>query len=200
MNDLEVTYGPPRLLAIIELAYLREAMVAALSVLGKKRNELAEDREALGNLNATDQAMRRAFFISSFAILEQNMDEVVSLAGERLGKLLKPSDLRDGGVRRSLAFAEKVLGAPIGTSQSPWRDLLALQELRNHLIHYGSGFGPSDEHRKRRQRFMRIGGISFRPMICFDDHAIDEYLELFVRCIDELARSVPRLLPEEPPK
>ena len=197
-KDEEITYGVPRLLAFVEAAYLREAMLAAFQTLDRKRKDLdSSDRDELGNLNATDQALRRAFFISFFAILEQNLDEVVTMAGERLGKRLKPSDLRARGVKRSLAFAEKVLGADIDTSKSPWAEVIELQELRNHLVHYGSGFDSSKEHRRRRQRFERIDGIQMRPMICFAKHVLEGFLGYFAECVSTLLDSLPELPPEE---
>lgn len=198
MTDMKVTYGVPRFLAFVEAAYLREAMTAALEALDKQRLELASsDRERLGNLNATDQALRRAFFIGAFAILEQNLDEIVSMAGARLGKRLKPQDLREGGVKRSLAFAEKVLEATVDLGKSPWQDLSELQKLRNHLVHYGAGFSSSSEHQSRRRRFEKIPGVELRPMICFEDGALDEFLTLFVQCVSTLSDCLPELPPQE---
>ncbi len=198
MSAEEITYGSPRFLAIVEMAFLREAMEGAFKTLERRREELApSDRDGWGNYNATVQALRRSFFIGAYSLLEQNLDEVVSMAGKRLGKCLKPSDLRATGVKRSFTFAKKVLGAEIDLGKGPLHDVLDLQRLRNHLVHYGAGFRSSNEKRTR-EGFERIDGIALRPMICFEDHALDKFLELFVECVSILATSIPELPPQKP--
>ncbi|MCB8889572.1 hypothetical protein [Vreelandella malpeensis] len=77
----------------------------------------AEVRNKTGNINATRQSLLRAVFISSYAILEQNLDEIVLMDQKKQGVNLSPNDLKHRGINRSIVYANKVLGMSIDASQ-----------------------------------------------------------------------------------
>jgi len=115
------TYGVPRFLSFIDLAYLLDAAKAADEHLAAKlpAGITEDERHSIGNLNATRQSLLRAVFISSFGIVEQNLDELSLMGRAKLGTSLAPSDLKDRGIARSLTYATKVLGKKIDKSASP---------------------------------------------------------------------------------
>ncbi len=181
------TFGVPRFLSFIDLAYLLEAAkVADEHLVSKFPGSATEEmRNRIGNLNATRQSLLRAVFISSFGILEQNLDEIVSMARVKKGVRLAPTDLKDRGVKRSLFYAVKVLGAEIDLGSAHWQDLLLVQELRNHLVHYGPGFTNGKEHEQRFKRFSDSKFVTLRPIICFTIPQIEHIFDLYMTCIED---------------
>jgi hypothetical protein len=186
----ETTYGVPRFLSFIDLAYLLEAAKATDEYFAAKLPAgVAEDeRHAIGNLNATRQSLLRAVFISSYGIIEQNLDELVLMERSRLGVSLSPSDLRNRGIARSLTYAVKVLGKSIDLSAPHWKALLWVQDLRNHLVHYGPDFANTEDHGKRLKRFSNSDYVSLRPLICFTIPQIENLFGLYMRCIDDFSK------------
>lgn len=185
------TYGVPRFLSFIDLAYLLEAAKAADEHLAAKlpAGSSEGDRHAIGNLNATRQSLLRAVFISSYGIVEQNLDELVLMERAKLGTPLAPSDLKDRGITRSLTYATKVLGKNINLSATHWKDLLLVQELRNHLIHYGSDFADTKDHGDRFRKFSTSDYVTLRPLICFTISQIEHLFGLYMKCIDDFSKS-----------
>jgi len=185
----ESTFGVPRFLSFIDLAYLLEAAKAADEHLAAKLpiSTTEEDRNKIGNLNATRQSLLRAVFISSYGIVEQNLDELVAMERARLGVSLAPSDLKDRGIKRSLTYATKVLGKNVDTNSAHWKDLFLVQDLRNHLIHYGPDFADGKEHEDRFRRFTNSKYVTLRPMICFTIPQIEHLLDLYMICIDDFS-------------
>jgi len=184
----DLTYGVPRFLSFIELAYLFEAAKAADEHLAAKLQVegASSNRDTIGNLNATRQSLLRAVFVSSYGILEQNLDELVLMEGAKLGTALVPSDLNGRGIKRSLAYANKVLDKKINLAAAHWKDLFLIQDLRNHLIHYGPDFGQTKEHDDRFEKFSNCRFVTLRPIICFTMIQIEKMLELYLQCIDDL--------------
>lgn len=185
------TYSVPRFLSFIDLAYLLEAAKAADEHLaGKlpKGGAGQNDRDITGNLNATRQSLLRAVFISSYGIVEQNLDELMVMEREKLGINLAPSDLKDRGITRSLTYATKVLGKCIDTTATHWKDLLLVQELRNHLIHYGPDFSDTKNHADKFKRFANSDYVTLRPIICFTVLQIEHLFGLYMTCIDDISK------------
>ena len=89
------TFSVPRFLSFIDLAYLLEGAKAADDHLAAKLPDSSTDdgKNAIGNLNATRQSLLRAVFIASYAIIEQNLDELVLMDRAKNNVLLSPSDL-----------------------------------------------------------------------------------------------------------
>lgn len=185
-ND-NLTYDVPRFLSFIELAYLFEAAKLADTELAKKitDTDLVDKRDLIGNINATRQSLLRSVFISSYAVLEQYFDEITHMERERQKIMLAPSDLKDHGITRSLKYSKKVLGKELNENTSHWKELKFLQEVRNHLVHYGSGFDDSTEHEKRYMKFKNSDYVTLRPSICFSLEQIAKIFELYQICIDD---------------
>lgn len=187
-NDL--TYGIPRFLSFIELGYMLDAAKIADTEIAKKINDATgyERDNVIGNTNATRQSLLRAVFVSAYAILEQHLDEVSLVEKERVSASLSPSDLKDRGIKRSIKYANKVLGKHIDQNKEHWKDLIALQDLRNHLIHYGPSFSNDHEHEKRWKKFKGLKYVSLRPMICFSIEQIEDIFSLFMLCVNDFTK------------
>ena len=183
------TYGVPRFLSFIDLAYLLEAHKAEDANLAAKlpagSNE--GDRHAIRHLNTTRQSLLRAVFISSYGIIERNLDELVLMERAKRGISLSPSDLKDRGIARSLTYATKVLGRKINVSATHWKDLLLVQDLRNHLVHYGPDFADTKDHGDRFKRFSNSDYVTLRPLICFTIPQIEYLFGLYMKCIDDFS-------------
>jgi hypothetical protein len=184
------TFSVPRFLSFIDLAYLLEAAKAADEHLAAKLpNSSTEDsRNAIGNLNATRQSLLRAVFIASYAIVEQNLDELMVMERAKGGVSLAPSDLRDRGISRSLTYATKVLGKKIDADSTHWRDLLLMQDLRNHLVHYGPDFADTKDHSDRFKKFSNSDYVTLRPIICFTVEQIEHVFGLYMTCVREFSK------------
>lgn len=184
------TFGVPRFLSFIDLAYLLEAAKAADDHLAEKlpSSTTEEGRNKIGNLNATRQSLLRAVFISSYGIIEQNLDELVAMERAKRRVSLAPSDLKDHGVKRSLTYAVRVLGAKIDTEATHWKDLFLVQDLRNHLVHYGPDFANGKEHEDRFRRFKNSDYVTLRPMICFTIPQIEHLFGLYMTCINDFSK------------
>ncbi|MCH4814080.1 hypothetical protein [Vreelandella neptunia] len=188
MQKLEdTTFSVPRFLSFIDLGYLLEAAKAADEHLAAKLPNCSADdgMNVIGNLNATRQSLLRAIFISSYAVIEQNFDELVLMEREKSNILLSPHDLKDRGISRSLTYAKKVLGGGVDTKAAHWKDLILLQELRNHLVHYGPSFADTKDHGTRFNKFAKSNYVTLRPVICFTIEQIENVFELYMTCVDD---------------
>ncbi len=98
----DTTFSVPRFLSFIDWAYLYEAAKATDEHFASKISaiSISDGRNEIGNINATRQSLLRAVFISSYAILEQNLDELVHMEQKKLGAMLSPNDLKDRGINR----------------------------------------------------------------------------------------------------
>lgn len=190
MNKPEdMTFSVPRFLSFIDWAYLYEAAKATDEHFSSKISSLsASDAEnEIGNINATRQSLLRAVFISSYAILEQNLDEIMLMEQKKQGLIISPNDLKHRGVNRSIAYANKVLGINIDTSKAHWKEVQNLQEVRNHLAHYGPDFSDSNEHQKRFDKFFSSKYVTLRPAICFTIEQIENVIQLYMECINDFS-------------
>lgn len=188
INPEDTTFSVPRFLSFIDFAYLFEGAKVADEHFASKISETS-DRNEIGNLNATRQSLLRAVFVSSYAILEQNLDELVNMEQKIHKVSLSPNDLRHRGIVRSLTYANKLLNKNIDSTQAHWKDLLMLQEVRNHLAHYGPEFSDSHEHQKRFDKFSNSKFVTLRPLICFTLEQIENVIELYMECIRDFSKS-----------
>jgi len=184
------TFSVPRFLSFINLGYLLEAAKAADEHLAAKLPDSSteEAKNAIGNLNATRQSLLRAVFIASYAIVEQNLDELVIMERAKASVSLAPSDLRDRGIARSLTYATKILGKKIDTGTTHWKDMLLMQELRNHLVHYGPDFADTRDHGDRFRKFANSNYVTLRPGICFTVSQIENLFDLYMTCVDDFSK------------
>lgn len=189
-NSEEITFGVPRFLSFIDLGYLLEAAKAADRHLASKlpTTSTEEGRNEAGNINATRQSLLRAVFISSFGIIEQNLDELMEMERDKLEISIAPSDLKHRGVKRSLTYAVKVLDYDVDPEASHWKDLFLVQDLRNHLVHYGPNFRNGKEHEDRFRKFSKSEYMTLRPIICFTVSQLENVFDLYIRCIGDFTK------------
>ncbi len=176
-----LTFDVPRFLSFIDLAYLWESIELFEKQIIMKLNDSDGDKNNVGNINATKQAFLRSAFISAFAIFEQNLDEICYMEKNKKSLDISPSDLKDRGVRRSIKYANKILGYEIDESQLRWKVIFELQEVRNHLVHYGSNV-KSDEHYKK---LSKLDLVSLRPSICFDSENLSKIFDFLVEAVND---------------
>ncbi|EGR1156066.1 hypothetical protein EC567_24555 [Vibrio parahaemolyticus] len=182
MNSFDTGMSLPRFLQFIDLAYLVEGTRLTNEQFDKMMLEASDD-DRKRNINATRQNIMRSIFISSFSILEQNLDEIVQMKSKSAPVDIKPNDLKDRGIQRSITYATKVLNMPLDTSQSHWQIVFQLQKLRNHLVHYGSTFSDSQEHEKLLMKFHKIPYVSMTDSINFTHQNIEMISRTFHKCI-----------------
>lgn len=188
MNKPEdTTFSVPRFLSFIDWGYLLEAAKVADEHFASKILSLPIDeaRNEIGNINATRQSLLRSVFISSYATFEQNLDEMMLMEQKKHGINISPNDLKHRGINRSIFYSINVLGRNIDTSKEHWKELMNLQEVRNHLVHYGSEFSNSNEHKKRFDKFSCSKYVTLRPVICFTIEQIENVINLYMDCIDD---------------
>jgi hypothetical protein len=183
-SSKDETYTVPRFLSFIDWGYLHEAMRVVDDHFQKEIHG-TEDRDKIGNLNATCQSLFRAAFVSSFATLEQNLDELVRMDQKRKNISLSPTDLKHRGIKRSLVYANKVLKIDIDETKHHWKDVTLLQELRNHLVHFGPDFSDTSEHLKLFHKLKSCEYVSFNPIPYFSFEQLGKIIELFMLCIQE---------------
>ncbi|EHR0228192.1 hypothetical protein F0M03_12030 [Vibrio parahaemolyticus] len=182
MNSFNTGMSLPRFLKFIDLAYLVEGTRLTNEQFDRLILEASDD-DRKKNINATRQNIMRSIFISSFSILEQNLDEIVQMRSKSAPVDLTPNDLKDRGIRRSITYAKKVLNMTLDTSQSHWRIVFQLQDLRNHLVHYGSTFSDSLEHEEKLRKFHKIPHVSMTDSINFTYKDIENISRIFHKCI-----------------
>ena len=85
----DITISVPRFLSFIDLGYLLEAARVSDEHFTSKVSETS-DKNEIANLNATRQSLMRAVFISSYSMLEQNLDELVIMNQKKQGSLISP--------------------------------------------------------------------------------------------------------------
>ncbi|KJR29826.1 hypothetical protein BOO91_21465 [Vibrio navarrensis] len=112
MNSFDTGMSLPRFLQFIDLAYLVEGTRLTNEQFDKMMLEAADD-DRKRNINATRQNIMRSIFISSFSILEQNLDEIVQMKSKAAPVDIKPNDLKDRGIQRSITYATKVLNIEV---------------------------------------------------------------------------------------
>ncbi|BFL83776.1 hypothetical protein LFREDSHE_22260 [Shewanella baltica] len=186
-----LTFTNTRFLAFIELGYLYEAAKATdehfVSIIASLKEE---DESRVENINATRNSLLRAVFISSYAILEQNLDELIKQDHKRLKVSISPNDLKYGGILRSLLYAEKVLGYQIDQSQKHWVEVKKIQKLRNYLVHYGYYLSDEHEHLKLYQSLDKSEYVSISHSIHFNIEQIERLINLYMDCVDDFSQEV----------
>ena len=189
----KTTFGVPRFLSFIDLAYLNEAMRIAEEVFESqaKAAGTAPDQNQLGNINATRQSLYRSIFISAYATFEQNLDELCNMQAKKSGCAWSPNDLRDRGIARSIKFYQKAFSAQIELDKEPWVTLSLLSSVRNHLVHYGPHFSNSGEHSKLYKKIEACELVSLRPMVCFDAEQLESIFDVFLSGVNAFSDSIP---------
>lgn len=78
---------------------------------------------------------RRSAFLSLWGFLEHELEKLCLLYQAEKGFTLAVSDLSDKGIDRSTSYLEKVAGLLGLKASGEWRDLKALQRIRNLIAH-----------------------------------------------------------------
>ncbi|WP_332399872.1 hypothetical protein [Vibrio metschnikovii] len=182
MRSFDTGMSLPRFLQFIDLSYLLEGTRLTNEQFDKMVLEASDD-DRKRNINITRQNIMRSIFISSFSILEQNLDEIVQMQSKFSMVDIRPNDLKDRGINRSITYAEKVLKMRINTEQKHWQMVFQLQKLRNHLVHYGSTFSESKEHEKLWNNFYKLPYISMTDSINFTYENVETIVQAFKQCI-----------------
>lgn len=188
IDSKKETYSVPRFLSFIDLAYLQEAMKVVDQHFQSEIHG-TDERDKIGNLNATCQSLFRAAFISAFATLEQNLDELVRMDQKKKDIRLSPADLKHRGIKRSTVYANKVLKMEIDINQKHWQDVTLLQDLRNHLVHFGTELSDLQEHLKLSDRLQKSEYVSLNPIPYFSLEQLENIISVFMLCIDDFRKS-----------
>lgn len=183
----DTTFSIPRFLSFMDLIYLFEAAKATDEHFAAKISSISEtdDANKIGHINATRQSLLRAIFISSYAILEQNLDEIMLMEQNKQEIQISPNDLKHKGINRSIAYSNLVLGNKIDKTKTHWKELIILQDVRNHLVHYGPEFSDSSGHQQRFNKFSNSEFVTLRPVICFTLEQIENVIQLYMDCIND---------------
>jgi hypothetical protein len=63
-----------------------------------------------------------------------------------------------------------------------------MQEVRNHLVHYGPDFADTKDHDDRFRRFNNVEYVKLRPTICFTLDQIENIFALYLVCINDFSK------------
>jgi len=184
MNSCDTGQPLLRFLQFIDLSYLVEGVRLTEEQFDKMILD-ANDDNRKRNINVTRQNIMRSVFISAFSILEQNLDEIVQMQSETALVDLKPNDLNDRGIQRSITYAEKVLKLDLDLTQNHWQMAFQLQKIRNHLVHFGSSFSGTKEHGKRFDNFSKLSYVSVGASINFTHTNIEQISDAFMECVND---------------
>ncbi|HFQ5191781.1 TPA: hypothetical protein ACGUWU_004302, partial [Vibrio vulnificus] len=97
MRSFDTGMSLPRFLQFIDLSYLLEGTRLTNEQFDKMVLEASDD-DRKRNINITRQNIMRSIFISSFSILEQNLDEIVQMQSKFSMVDIRPNDLKDRGI------------------------------------------------------------------------------------------------------
>jgi hypothetical protein len=84
------------------------------------------------------------------------MDRLCSLYRSEKGFNLSHVDLRGHGIHRATQYLEKVAGLNVHRTSNEWRDIDAIQKLRNLLVHSGGTLN------KQSNGYKEISGLRSR--------------------------------------
>ena len=173
----------PRFLSFFDWAYLLDAVEFNEKYFEEKLASLDDEKKT--ELNTVRQSLYRAVFISAFATLEQNLDEIACTAQLNKQINLSPTDLRHRGIRRSIVYAQKVLGRDLDITQEHWKDVFTLQEMRNHLVHQDPDLGQYGDKKSLYEKLAKSKFVSFNPELSISKDQLTEIINLFIKCIED---------------
>ena len=91
--------------------------------------------------------LRYSFFVHIYSLLEHTLLRIADDVRQSRKLGLSPGDLKDDGITRAKTYLKKVAGIQFPDSTSEWQDILALNSLRNVIVHSG-GYLAEDHHKK----------------------------------------------------
>jgi hypothetical protein len=93
--------------------------------------------------------LRYSLFVHTYSLLEHTILRIADHLRNSRKLDLSPSDLRDEGITRAKTFLKKVVRVSFPDNGTDWQDILALNHIRNIIVH-NTGHFPED-HSKRKQ-------------------------------------------------
>jgi hypothetical protein len=99
---------------------------------------------------------RRSGLLTLCSYFEHEMDRLCSLYRSEKGFNLSHVDLRGHGIHRATQYLEKVAGLNVHRTSNEWRDIDAIQKLRNLLVHSGGTLN------KQSNGYKEISGLRSR--------------------------------------
>ena len=92
--------------------------------------------------DAIGQTLRKSLFVMTYAMLEDDLNQLCDhFAGSR-GLTIRFQDLTGGGIRRAQAYLKKVVRVGFPDQRPEWVTLRKLSELRNAIVHVGGRPSP----------------------------------------------------------
>jgi len=138
--------------------------------------------------------LRYSLFVNTYSLLEQTLLRIAEhLQGSQ--KLdLSPSDLRDKGIMRARSYLKKVARVAFPDDGTNWKDIAALGDIRNTIVHEG-GYFP-DDHRKRQQidalmtRWSSDISLDNIRRFTLSSGFIEHVIETFKRFLDDVFTNI----------
>lgn len=125
--------------------------------------------------------MRKSIFLSNFAYLENQLNDICRYLQREENLLLNVEELKGGGLERFKVYLTKVLKKEFPLSQSQWQQMIQYRNLRNRIAHeYGDVFG---DDRMDKNKVNQLKGIEF------DGDKI-HYTDQFNKCFVDLIHQV----------
>jgi hypothetical protein len=93
--------------------------------------------------------LRYSLFVHTYSLLENTLLRIAEHLHVSQKLELSPSDLRDEGIVRAKTYLKKVARVSFPDGGADWQDILALNHIRNIVVHK-AGYFPED-HSKRQQ-------------------------------------------------
>lgn len=97
-------------------------------------DEMYSPFEKLVYQNTFPDFLRRSVFVTSYSMFESALDNYAHDLGRMKGLRLTPNDMNGRGITRSKTYLVKVMGIDLPETDA-WRELLALNKLRNCIVH-----------------------------------------------------------------
>jgi len=93
--------------------------------------------------------LRYSLFVHTYSILEQAVLRIADGVRDAQQLDLSPNELRDDGIMRAKTYIKKVGKMTFPDQGTDWQDILALNLVRNLIVH-NSGFFPEDYQKKQQ--------------------------------------------------
>jgi len=107
----------------------------------------ADDYYRLGE--TFPRILRYSLFANTYSLLEHTLLRIADHLRDSRKLDLSPSDLRDKGITLAKTYLKKVARVGFPDDGTDWADIVALNEIRNIIIH-GAGYFPEDHPKKQK--------------------------------------------------
>ena len=81
------------------------------------------------------QVLRYSLFVYSYSRFEKTLLGIADDYQRSRGLKLKPSELKDAGIKRAMTYLKNVVIIPFPDMEPSWKDILTLSLIRNHIAH-----------------------------------------------------------------